>query len=458
MEPQIRYCTSADGTRVAYAFSEEGRKPPLLFVNFMFLSIGAGRVGVDGSVPTLAAGRQHVRLDRRGIGYSQRSATDFSLDAQVADVLAVANQVGIAPFDVMGFGDGCLVAAAFAAHHPGLVRRLVLSGPTPTGRSPAFQSIATMVRSNWSLGRGTIADIVLGGNADPERRRAYIRFLAEVLSPATAASYLEATWDPGPALASITAPTLVVYPKRRLGGPIEASQMLAAGIPGARFSAPAASDLDQAYFAAVREFFGDEDVARESQPSGRNPLPSTERDPAGRPAAALRTVLFTDIVGHTEMMQRLGDAKGRDVLREHERITRDLLKQHDGAEVKTMGDGFMASFGSVTSAVDCAIALQRAFSNFQHPTSNIQIRVGLNAGEPIEEDGDLFGATVILASRIAAQAAAGEILVPDTVRGLLSGKNFLFSDRGEFVPKGFDESVRLWDVRWQPGVATGDER
>jgi len=162
-------------------------------------------------------------------------------------------------------------------------------------------------------------------------------------------------------------------------------------------------------------------------------------------------VLFTDIVGHTEMMQRLGDARGRDVLREHERITRDLLKQHGGAEVKTMGDGFLASFGSVTAAMECAIALQRAFAvHTESMPEPLHVRVGLNAGEPIEEDGDLFGATVILASRIAAKAGAGEILVPDTVRGLLSGKGFMFGDRGEFVPKGFDEGVRLWDVRWQP--------
>jgi class 3 adenylate cyclase len=174
--------------------------------------------------------------------------------------------------------------------------------------------------------------------------------------------------------------------------------------------------------------------------------------PVGRPNA-LRTILFTDIVGHTEMMQRLGDARGRDVLREHERITRETLKAHGGAEVKTMGDGFMASFGSVTSAMECAIALQRAFaSHTESMPEPLHVRVGLNAGEPIEEDGDLFGATVILASRIAAKAGAGEILVPDTVRGLLSGKGFMFSDRGEFIPKGFDEGVKLWDVRWQAEV------
>src|SRR6185436_7565033 len=76
----------------------------------------------------------------------------------------------------------------------------------------------------------------------------------------------------------------------------------------------------------------------------------------------LRTVLFTDLVGHTEMMSRLGDERGRDVLREHERITREVLKANGGTEVKTMGDGFMASFGSVTKAVECSVALQRAFA------------------------------------------------------------------------------------------------
>jgi class 3 adenylate cyclase len=181
----------------------------------------------------------------------------------------------------------------------------------------------------------------------------------------------------------------------------------------------------------------------------------------------LVTVLFTDLVGHTEMMSRLGDAKGRDVLREHERITREVLKTHGGTEVKTMGDGFMASFGSVTKAVECAIALQRAFAdrntNLPSPTHGrgtsaaggrgegepLSVRVGLNAGEPIEEDGDLFGATVILASRIAAKASAGQILVSDNVRSLSVGKGFLFADRGEFVAKGFEEPVRVYEVSWR---------
>jgi class 3 adenylate cyclase len=171
-------------------------------------------------------------------------------------------------------------------------------------------------------------------------------------------------------------------------------------------------------------------------------------------AHAFRAVLFTDLVGHTEMMSRLGDEAGRAVLREHETITRNVLKQHGGTEVKTMGDGFMASFGSVTKAVECAVALQRAMQERNTSVgakglAPLQVRCGLNAGEPIEEDGDLFGATVILASRIAAKAGAGEILVANAVRELSTGKGFLFADRGEFVAKGFEEPVRVYEVRWR---------
>ena len=147
------------------------------------------------------------------------------------------------------------------------------------------------------------------------------------------------------------------------------------------------------------------------------------------------------------MMSRLGDFRGREVLREHERLTREALVKHGGTEVKTMGDGFMASFSSVTRAMDCAIALQRAFA--AHEGEPLQVRVGLNAGEPIEEDGDLFGSTVIMASRVAAKAAAGEILIPEPLRHLLTGKSYVYADRGETMLKGFEDAVRLYEVRWR---------
>jgi adenylate cyclase len=172
------------------------------------------------------------------------------------------------------------------------------------------------------------------------------------------------------------------------------------------------------------------------------------------PANAIRIVLFTDIVGHTEMMQRLGDERGREVLREHERITRSTLASYGGIEVKTMGDGFMASFGSVTRALDCAIALQQAIAAWNDEdgrplNASLYVRAGLNAGEPIAEDGDLFGATVIIASRICGQAGAGEILIPEPVAHLLAGKHYDYTDRGDKALKGFEDAVHLYEVHWR---------
>ena len=172
-------------------------------------------------------------------------------------------------------------------------------------------------------------------------------------------------------------------------------------------------------------------------------------------SGTFRTVLFTDIEGSTALTQRLGDDRARLLLREHERITREALQRHRGSEVKTMGDGFMASFTSATSALECAIALQRGFAGLNEDAEEqVNVRVGLNAGEPIAEthpDGrsDLFGSIVNEAARITAVAAGGEILVTNVVRELAKGKNFLFADRGETSLRGFEDPVRLYELRWR---------
>jgi class 3 adenylate cyclase len=150
------------------------------------------------------------------------------------------------------------------------------------------------------------------------------------------------------------------------------------------------------------------------------------------------------------MMQRLGDERGRAVLREHEIVTREALASYGGSEIKTMGDSFMASFGSATRALECAIAIQKAIAARNETADEpLRVRVGISAGEPIAEDEDLFGASVILASRIAAQAKGGEIVVANVVRELSAGKGFMFADRGEISLRGFEDPVRLFELKWQ---------
>jgi class 3 adenylate cyclase len=129
---------------------------------------------------------------------------------------------------------------------------------------------------------------------------------------------------------------------------------------------------------------------------------------------------------------------------------REALKAHGGSEVKTLGDGFMASFSSATRALECAIAMQRAFAEHNESAEEpIRVRVGLNAGEPIAEEEDLFGTAVILAARIAAKAEGGEIVASDVVRQLVAGKGFLFAERGDVALRGFEDPVRLYEVRWR---------
>ena len=136
-------------------------------------------------------------------------------------------------------------------------------------------------------------------------------------------------------------------------------------------------------------------------------------------------------------------------------MVREALKVHGGAEVKTMGDGFMASFGSATKALECAIAIQSAFAERNESAEEaIKVRIGVNAGEPIAEDdpggrGVLFGTAVNMAARVAAKAESGEILASNVVREPVAGKGFLFNDRGETELRGFEDPVRLYEVSWR---------
>ena len=173
--------------------------------------------------------------------------------------------------------------------------------------------------------------------------------------------------------------------------------------------------------------------------------------PVGEPHAdsAFRTILFTDIVGSTDITQRLGDEKAMDILRAHDRIVRTELIQVGGNEVKHTGDGIMASFASVARGIECAVGIQRALEEHgavaEHP---INVRIGVSAGEPVAENDDLFGAAVQLAARACDRAAANSILVSTAVRELCVGKGFTFEARGPYELKGFGELVPLHEVVW----------
>lgn len=439
MGSEVRFCTASDGVRIAYSVAGEGS--PLVVVPSWLSHLELDRQELVGPefFRRLGSGFSLVSYDKRGMGLSQRNLDDYSLSAQVADLRALVQHLALRDITLFGSSQGGAIAIAFAATYPDLVARLILYGTYhsfPAEVRNAMAAVLPLVRADWTgLGTAPMLEMFVRGSS-AETRAFFVRYQREAANGSDAAKIMEALvdYDVTPHLSRIQSPTLVLHRRDDVAVSVEQGRDLAALIPDARLIV-----IDGE---AHLPYWGE--IA---------PLLDAISAFLGRAADAtnngfrFQTVLFTDLVGHTEMMRRLGDDRGRAVLREHERITRDTLKQHDGAEMKTMGDGFMASFGSVTKATDCAIALQRAFA--AHEGEPLHVRVGLNAGEPIEEDGDLFGSTVIMASRIAAKAGAGEILIPEPLRHLLTGKSYVYADRGDTMLKGFEEAVHLYEVRWR---------
>jgi class 3 adenylate cyclase len=164
------------------------------------------------------------------------------------------------------------------------------------------------------------------------------------------------------------------------------------------------------------------------------------------------TLLFTDLVGSTELMDRLGDEAGDRVLREHFAILREAASNHGGQEVKSLGDGLMLAFASALGAVACAVSMQRriAVSRDEDGCEAIGLRIGLNAGEAISAEGDYFGRPVVVAKRLCDRAGWGQILVSDVVRSLVGSRGeYAFIALGALQLKGFADPVTAFGLDWR---------
>ena len=448
MEPRIQYAQTADGVSIAFWTMGEGT-PLVLMPNIPW-----SHIQLEWQIPgwrrwyeRMAEKRKVVRYDSRGSGLSDRNVTDYSVDAYVLDLEAVVQRLGLERFALLAPVNAGPGAIIYAARHPERVSPLVLwcswarwSDAYGPSRTQAFRALRD---DDWELYTETIAHAMFGWSAGEEARR-FAAFMRECATREAVGAAMDAIVeaDVTTLLSEVSSPTLVLH-RREVSVPgLAAAKALASGIPDARLVllegasvAPWVGDME-AVLQGIDDFLGEGE-----EPTAKAAVPV---------AGAFRTVLFTDVEGSTALTQRLGDAKAREVLREHERIVREALKAHGGAEVKALGDGFMASFGSATRALECAIATQRAFAAHNESADEpIRVRMGLNAGEPIAEGEDLFGTVVNLAARIAAQAAGGETLVAGVVRELAAGKGFLFADRGEVALRGFEDPVRLYEVRWR---------
>jgi class 3 adenylate cyclase len=181
---------------------------------------------------------------------------------------------------------------------------------------------------------------------------------------------------------------------------------------------------------------------------------ASDKRKRSRSSQGLLTILFTDIESSVRTTQRLGDDRAQQMVRAHNAIVRRALELNGGTEVKHTGDGIMATFTSARRAVACAVAIQAASieHNDGHSELAFNIRIGLNAGEPVTEDADVFGTAVQLAARVCARAEPGKILASDVVRQLVAGKGLLFADIGPAELKGFEEAVHLYEIRAEAGA------
>ncbi|MEE8346081.1 MAG: adenylate/guanylate cyclase domain-containing protein [Dehalococcoidia bacterium] len=455
MEPRIQYAKTKDGVSIAFYSIGEGL--PLVYMTgwpYQHLQLEWKYPVFTNMYELILEKRRLIRFDGRGSGLSDRSMSDYSLQARLLDLESVVERLGLEKFDLLASMACGPVAITYAARNPDRLSHLVLSETYARGEDygalPQIRALRRLIDTDWEIFTETAAHVMFGWS-EGEGARRYAAFMRECVLQEDAISGIEERMkvDVTDLLPQVNTPTLVIQRRQVPVPTVDIARGLASRIPSARlvvlegdFGMPEEVRVD-----TILEFLGEgEEAGAAAEP------PET---------SAFRTVLFTDVEGSTALTQRLGDARARDVLRQHERMVREALKAHGGSEVKTMGDGFMVSFSSATRALECAIAIQRAFAEHNetataHPepvegrAEVIRVRIGLNAGEPIAEDEDLFGTAVIRAARIAAKAAGGEILASDVVRQLVEGKDFLFADRGETTLRGFDEPVRLYEVRWQP--------
>ena len=438
-EPQVQFAKTSDGVNIAFASMGEG--PPVVRV----LTPGSAHVQRDWALlpsffQPLTRTFRYIWYDPRGSGLSDRDATDFSMEAMMRDLEAVIDRTGFRSFAVLALGGSAPLAVTYAATFPDRVSHLILDNGWTNASdivgSPGYEAHAALIDKDWTLYTETMAR-VLWGFDDPHYVDLFGEHIRTCIEPETYRAVIAATmsYDVSALLPDVRAMTLVLHNNDNRLVPVRAGQKLAAGIPDARFLALDDWSLERVA-ALTEEFAGDVEEAE----------PNSE----ALGADIVHTILFTDVEGSTALTERLGDAKARKLLREHEGVVRAALKTHGGSEVKTTGDGFMTSFSSATRALECAIAVQSAFAERNESAEEpIKIRIGLNAGEPIAEDEDLYGTAVNMAARIAAKAEGGEILASNVVRELVAGKKFLFNDRGDATLRGFEDPVRLYEVRWR---------
>ncbi len=331
---------------------------------------------------------------------------------------------------------GGILAMPFAAAHPERLSSLILvdcfarfleAADFPAG-APMSELEPALAMAEDAIGRGVMVDLFAPSVADDQPlRRAWARYERHAATPGATVAIVRLIYesDVRDVLPAIRVPTLVIHRRDARGFRVEHGRYLAEHITDARYvELPGIDNLIWA---------GDQDaIVAEIQDfvTGVRPVPEPQR--------VLATVLFTDIVGSTELAARIGDERFHALLGEHHRLVRRELERAGGRLIRIVGDGILATFDGPARAVRCAEAIRDGVHDL-----GLTIRAGLHTGEIEVQDDDIAGIGVHIGARIGGMAMGDEILVSGTVRDLVVGSGLMFEDRGSHVLKGVPGEWRI---------------
>jgi pimeloyl-ACP methyl ester carboxylesterase len=381
-----------------------------------------------------------IVFDKRGTGLSDPVAEVPTLEQRVDDVRAVMDAAGSERAALFGVSEGGPMSVLFAAAHPDRVTALILYGamgrtteaPDYPWASPAEalrESASEFIVPYWGTdAKGTVELFAPSLAEDPQAVEFAARMERSAASPAMVWKIFEMflDMDVRAILPTIHAPTLVLHRRGDRVVNRRAGKELARQIPDARYVELAGTDHLPwagdwtAVLGEIEEFL-----------TGARSEPEPDR--------VLTTVMFTDIVGSTEQAAELGDARWRELLSAHQDAVRRELARSGGREVKTLGDGCLATVDGPARAIRCGQAIVESASS-----AGLQVRIGLHSGEVELMGDDVGGIAVHIAARIGALAAGGEVLVSSTVKDLVAGSGIRFADRGTEQLKGIPDEWRLY--------------
>jgi len=441
--PETRYARSGE-VGIAYQVIGEGEMD--LVVAFPFIShldlLWENPLQTH-FIRRLASFARVILFDRRGVGLSDPAGGAPTLEERMDDVRAVMDAAGSERAALLGMSEGSTMCMLFAATYPERVSALVLWGamarstaaedyPWAPSREAVEEANDELVAPLW--GQGATIDIFSPSLADnPPAREFQARIERQAASPMRVEQLFRMFLDTDvrDALPLIQAPTLVLHRRGDRAVNVRGARWLAEQIEDSTFVELEGEDHfpwvdSEAALAPIEEFL-----------TGVRPGPAPER--------VLATVLFTDIVDSTRLATELGDRRWRELLAQHDELVRRQLERCGGREIKTTGDGFLATFDGPTRAAECARAIAE-----EMPALGIEVRAGLHTGEVELIGDDVGGIGVHVAARVSALAESGEVLASRTVRDLAAGSGIAFEPFGRHRLKGVEDEWDLFSVGSTP--------